>query len=352
MIRIYYPKHYERGLPRVELFPLLKAFEKADSFTDEERIALYGVSDKEYDFVDDVIDCDIVILPMSWNYYIKNKRINIAEELINRAKKLNKTVYSYMGGDYGVMIPNYVNVIVLRPNGYRSKLNRNHQGIPIFIDDPLVRLKNTTILNSEMSFGLPKIGFCGQVNKSIYNAFKEIAAVIFRNLKYTFKFSNNGPQKTLSSSFLRNQVLAVIKKSDLLEDQFIERKAYRAGVTNVKDKERTTKEFYDNIKNTEYTVCVRGAGNFSVRLYETLAMGRIPILVNTDCLYPLEEIIPWKEHVVWVEKNEVKKLPMIVDEFHSKLTIGKRNDLFQKNRTLWESKLSLGSYFKALFTEI
>ena len=31
-----------------------------------------------------------------------------------------------------------------------------------------------------------------------------------------------------------------------------------------------------------YILCVRGAGNYSARFYEALALGRIPVLVNTS----------------------------------------------------------------------
>lgn len=347
MIKFTYPQHYNSELPRAELFPLLKAFEKGKSYTDKERMDTYGVSDEEFIFTEALEDSDVVILPMSWNYYVKTKKIAIAEKVIKNATKFNKTVYSYTGGDYGVEIPFHKNLIVLRPNGYRSKLKSNHKGIPLFIGNPLKKwYRDTEVDNYNIRFGLPKIGFCGQVNQSRFNALKEIVRICLRNIAYYLKFSFNAPQKLISSSYLRNRVLSVIKKSNLLEDNFIERKAYRAGVTNLKDRERTTKEFYDNIKNNEYTVCVRGAGNFSVRLYETLAMGRIPILVNTDCLYPLEETIPWKEHVVWVDEKEIDKLPLIIEKFHSKLSLDKRNELFKKNRELWETKLRLGSFFK------
>lgn len=35
-----------------------------------------------------------------------------------------------------------------------------------------------------------------------------------------------------------------------------------------------------------FCLCQRGVGNFSDRLYEALMMGRIPIIVNTDCVIP------------------------------------------------------------------
>jgi hypothetical protein len=48
-------------------------------------------------------------------------------------------------------------------------------------------------------------------------------------------------------------------------------------------------EFLENMRSSLFIVCVRGAGNFSYRLYETLMMGRIPILVHTDGMYPATE---------------------------------------------------------------
>ncbi len=88
-------------------------------------------------------------------------------------------------------------------------------------------------------------------------------------------------------------------------------------------------------------VCVRGSGNFSVRLYETLAMGRIPVFVNTDCILPFTEAIDWKEHVVWVEADEIDNIGTIVFEFHKTLSKDSFVQLQQRNRSLWESKLQL-----------
>ena len=46
-----------------------------------------------------------------------------------------------------------------------------------------------------------------------------------------------------------------------------------------------------NLINNAFTICIRGAGNFSYRLYETLMMGRIPLIINTNQVFPFENII-------------------------------------------------------------
>ena len=63
--------------------------------------------------------------------------------------------------------------------------------------------------------------------------------------------------------------------------------------------------FFQNISDTDYTICIRGTGNFSQRLYEVLAFGRIPIFIDTDSILPYDEIINWRDYCVWVKPDEL-----------------------------------------------
>ncbi len=348
MIKIYYPS-LDKDIPRGELFPLLKPFIKGESFTDKERIDLYGISDKDYSFVGDIKTSDLVILPLSWNHYSRTNTLNVAEDLILEAHEANKKVYSFMTGDFGVRISNYDNLVVLRMSGDRSQLPHNHIGMPVFIQDPIK--KGYGDLNHFPEFNKPSIGFCGQSNHSLINTIQEIVKVLYRNFRFYIGKTKELPQVVMSTSSLRNRVLNVFKRSERIKDVFIEREKYRAGVKTQEDKQRTTEEFYSNIANNEYTVCVRGAGNFSVRFYETLAMGRIPIFVNTDCILPLVEQVNWRSHLIWAEKNQISDLPQKVVGFHSKFTEQDRNAFLQSNRKLWEDYLTMNGYFKNLFSE-
>jgi hypothetical protein len=352
VIRIFHPKNHYNKKDRGELFPLLKAFIKGTSFTDLDRITMYGVSEKDYQFVDNIAQCDIAILTMSWNYYQRTKQLILAEDFIKEAAKLDIKVFTHTTGDFGVTIPYYKNCIVVRPNGYVSKLPENHVGIPIFIGDPLKNNKFKKKPLFETNIDTPLIGFCGQTNASLLNALKEIVRVCARNLKFYLKLSINSPQKIMSSSYLRGQILKTIKKSTLLNTNFIERKKYRAGVKTSEERAKTTQEFYENIYNAMYTICVRGGGNFSVRLYETLAMGRIPILINTDGFMPLSDTIQWRNHVVWIEENELNVLPEKMVAFHNNYSFKDKVDIMNQNRLLWETKLTFGGYFKTLFENI
>lgn len=330
------------------VFPLLKPFIKEENFTDAERMALYGVSEKDFAFTENVEKADLVILTMAWNYYVNTNQEKAAISYVKQCDSLNKRVVTFNAGDFGMRLPKFKNLTVLRPSGYKSKFSEKEFSIPIFIEDPLQKYFNSNEIFIRLHSPKAVIGFCGQANPSRVNAAKEIFNTFLRNLKFYCGQSNNEPQQILSTSYLRASILKRLQQSSFVTANFILRKKYRAGVTNQKDTHKSTLEFYDNIKTSDYVVCVRGAGNFSVRFYETLAMGRIPIFVNTDCALPLESEIDWKKHVVWVERNEIHSIAEKVKEFHSGLSSRDFIDLQHANRALWKEKLTLNGFFKII----
>lgn len=95
-------------------------------------------------------------------------------------------------------------------------------------------------------------------------------------------------------------------------------------------------------------ICIRGGGNFSVRFYEALAMGRIPILIDTDSSLPLSDVIQWKDHVVWVPYKDRNRVDTILIDFHNRLKKEEFEDLQLRNRKLWEDYLRYGSFFKKM----
>lgn len=353
-MKLYYPKDHYNSKKRGHLFPLLKPFIKPSTFTDKERISHYGVSDKDFIFYENINESDFAILTMSWWYYRIMDELKIAADFIKKSNKLNIPVLVLLSGDNGMDIPEDLNVIVLRAQGYASKLNSQHYAMPVFISDTLKTYYNTTKISERSYETKPVIGFCGQANKSKVEAVKDILKTSLKNILYYLKVRWQTPHALMAPKFLRATLVYKILKDKRVNSNFIIRKKYRAGI-NTNDKKnthKTTLEFFDNILNSDYVLCVRGAGNFSVRLYETLAMGRIPIFVNTDCILPLNNSVNWKDHVVWVEYKERNQIVEKVLEYHSKLSELELNNQFKKNRELWETKLQLKPYFKELLNSI
>lgn len=86
---------------------------------------------------------------------------------------------------------------------------------------------------------------------------------------------------------------------------------------------KVVRAFFDNILATSLTLVVRGAGNFSHRLYQTLSCGRSPLLVDTDCVLPYEGLdpLPWEEILVRVEATRLDEIATAVERFHERTRI-------------------------------
>lgn len=344
-VKLYFPKsHYHKFRPLV--FPLLRPFIKGENFTDIQRIKIYGLSEKDFEFTDTIEDADLVILTMAWNYYVKTEQTELAISFIKECKILGKKVLAVNAEDFGMRMPYFENLIILRYSGYKSKFSKNEYVFPPFIKDPLsTYFDRETIIERPY---LPKavIGFCGLANPSHINASKEIIKTSLRNLRFYLGVSFQEPQHLFSSSLLRASILNDLQKSTNVRSNFILRKKYRAGVTANQGTHKTTFEFYENLKDSDYVVCARGAGNFSIRFYEALAMGRIPIFIDTDSALPFDDELDWKKHVVWVEYKERHKVAEKVADFHRALSEKDFIDLQLANRKLWEEQLTLRGFFE------
>tara|TARA_B100000427_G_scaffold267279_1_gene232913 strand:+ start:2147 stop:3028 length:882 start_codon:yes stop_codon:yes gene_type:complete len=76
--------------------------------------------------------------------------------------------------------------------------------------------------------------------------------------------------------------------------------------------ELESNNFKSIISRSYFSICPRGYGPTSFRLYESLALGSIPIYVSDEFILPFNEIIDWNNMAVLIKPNEVKKIPKII----------------------------------------
>lgn len=104
-------------------------------------------------------------------------------------------------------------------------------------------------------------------------------------------------------------------------------------------------EYVRSVFRHPYSLCVRGAGNWSYRLFETLAAGRIPLLVDTDCALPLEGEIDWDQHLCRVQAGSIGRIGPLLAAFHDRLGEEGLREMQRRNRTLWSERLEPGTFF-------
>jgi hypothetical protein len=112
--------------------------------------------------------------------------------------------------------------------------------------------------------------------------------------------------------------------------------------------ELSRREYFDSLIASDYVLCTRGYQNCSIRLYETLCCGRIPVFVNTDCVLPYDRWIDWKRYCVWVEEEDVAHIGPMVAEFHDRLSPEAFLERQQACRQLWLDWLSPEGFFRNL----
>lgn len=297
----------------------------------------FEVSDR-FVYVGQIENASVYFIPKPINSYSRDelKKINSICSA-NRIK-----AYGYISGDFGTDFGFFEHILFFRMGGFKSKLSFNNKGFPVSLSDHFERIYNQTAIEVREKQNKPVIGFCGHATSSSSKRVRENIKFIRENLKRFFqKPFRKDYEPLFASAFERAKLLHYFEASTAVKTNFIYRKNYRGGAHSEEERTKTTLEYYDNIKNSDYVLCVRGAGNFSVRLYETLMMGRIPIFVNTDCLLPFEDEIAWKNHVVWVEWKDRKAIAALLAEFHVSLSTDDFAYLQTSNRRLWKETLSV-----------
>ena len=105
-----------------------------------------------------------------------------------------------------------------------------------------------------------------------------------------------------------------LQKCPNLKCDFIERNQFWAGKPHDKD---IVRDYEENLARCHFTMCNRGAGNFTMRFYQALSIGKIPILVDTDMVFPFENEIPWDEICVR-STNEDDLITKTIQFYHSR----------------------------------
>jgi len=316
----------------------------------DRKLEKYSLTNIPFNLVNNISQSDFFLLPLCWNYYLERDKIYLVLDLIQTAQNNNKTILIFVLGDYYYKLPQATNIIGLYTSPYQSKQNVKTIPLPVIVRDPLPMLDKIRISLPNYNTQ-PTIGFCGQADPYLVISSIKMIKLIYQNMSYYLYMSKKYSGPIIPPTYLRNKILNILEKSLSIKSDFIRRDRYQGGKSkNVKSFELLKREFYQNINNAHYTLCIRGTGNFSARFYETLALGRIPIFINTDCILPFNSLIDWKKHVIWIEQNEISDISSIILDFHDRLTQDSFKSIQISNRKLWEDFFSFPSYIHQLIS--
>jgi len=304
-----------------------------------------------FTITEDIIRADLAFLPLTLNYYINSRTLYKVEKFINRAKKYNLKSYIWIDGDNQFRFMNHDNnCVFIKYYSYRSKFLKNELIRPGDLKYDLLKKYFNGELKTKNKSKVPKVGFDGLATYPKILLINLILKNIILKLSYNIRISKIDLDHIFPHFLTRNKILKYLKKSTLIDTNFEIRSIFAEGTLGKKQNSRN--DFLNNIMSSDYTLCYRGAANYSLRFYETLCLGRIPLLINTDCKLPLENQVNWKEVCLIVEERDLKYIPKLILDFHHSHT---NKQFIEKQiycREIWLKNLSNKGFYKNLYKHL
>lgn len=306
----------------------------------------YMKSSPEFFRMTSLQDADVAVLPAPWSRIIRSVPARtLAGEFAAAARAGGKETVVFFNSDSTEKVA-LDGSVVFRTSMYRSRREPTEFAIPAWSEDFVKRYLDGR-LSIRKKVDRPTVGFCGFVAPLLGSMARNFArwgaGLVGRRRGATNPFVTPGHA-------IRLKAMTLLSGDPDLRTNFVRRSSFfQTEATNGppgKQSDKLRMEFVRNIVDSDYTLCVRGAGNFSYRLYETLSCGRIPVFVDTDCVLPYESIIDWKRYCVYIDEKDIAHIGDRVAEFHSSLSPAQFEDLQWSCRRLWEEYISPAGFFR------
>jgi hypothetical protein len=293
-----------------------------------------------------VEDADVCGLPAHWSTYESGHR-RAALRFIEERRQAGQRVMIWVVGDDERDFP-FSNVIAFQHAVRRSR-RRSHEVriYPPFLDD-LMRTAFDGSIPPRVASGKPVVGFCGQAKANKFEEGKRFAYKFAARIRRASGRTLRIPEPWESHVKLRQRVLAALASDPRISTNFLVRDRYRDGLIAKQGRRNprhpSAREFYLNILGSDYTACVRGGGNYSVRLYETLCLGRLPLIVDADGLLPWPDDERWREVALIVPIGDLDQIGYQLQQ-HASASGGLSPERFAGARSFWLERLSRTGYF-------
>jgi hypothetical protein len=305
-------------------------------------------------------ECDFLLFPINYDAKLNASCFDMIKKLEFLSRLYDKpVVIHHFGNDLTrpdeLKIP-FSNALYLSLSLLRSRLQPNHFALPYFIPDcreNYCRGWDIALPNSRR----PTVGFCGiaapiRTSWNLTKVFDVLRVV----LSYTAELGIDPEalalncETNLKHAFRYRLVKNFAKRREICTDfVFRSRSAFENNdYTNKADDDDFNTVFYRNLFYNIYNICCRGTENYSIRFYETLCMGRIPVLVDSDIVLPFDTKIDYSKHCVFIHKKELHRAAQILLDFHNSKGDDEIKELQLANRQLWEHVLSQKSFYVKL----
>ncbi|AWI85074.1 hypothetical protein CEW88_15015 [Alloyangia pacifica] len=296
-------------------------------------------------------EADVVVLPGTWHRYLQDGTTNVALRFAQKAAEAGKQIVVFHERDYDFKFP-AANALLFTPTVEKDR-QPNEFGLPAWVPD---HTNGPAPLRQKQQ--RPSIGFCGQVKRpTAKTRLKQFART---SLPYLSDIRMSGHSASLRENFqhkfLRAQAVQTLLDHPGVDTHFVLHGDFFAGADQKSTADEKTvarqsalETFLSNLADSDYSLCVRGIGNYSLRFYEIMAAGRPPLFLDTNCVLPYDFLIDWQKELVWVPQAEHQRAGQILADHHAGLSAEQFVDQQRRAREIWEDWLSPDGFFRNFY---
>lgn len=100
---------------------------------------------------------------------------------------------------------------------------------------------------------------------------------------------------------------------------------------------------------SDFCVCPMGSSSWTLRLYDAILTGCIPVVVSDHVVFPWESRVAWKDAVIEWAQDEAAALPVYLMSLSEKEVAGRRENVIRiRNRIRWDLQPGEGGAFDEL----
>ncbi len=298
-----------------------------------------------FEFTDSLAEADFVLVPQAvkkispqWHTYF--------ETIYANARSAGKRLILFIGGDLGNRVHvDREGVAVFKGSDYVHNMTKNEIIMPGYAED-LGKLYDSPIQKKGEK---PVVSFCGYAG---FPSLKTHLRYLVKNAYLDARSIFGDPHSLVLKRgiYFRRKALAQLAASSRIDTNFLIRSTFSGNVASAaKDPAVLRREYIDNILNSDFVLAPKGDGNYSVRFYEALSLGRIPLLIDTDMRLPLEGVIDYSAFILRVPHTELYRLGDIVADFYEKLTDEKFAAMQLRAKEVFQTHLRYDKYFNTVF---
>ena len=240
-----------------------------------------------------------------------------------------------------ISAPFGLNSVLYRVNHDKRKTDYNSITLPYFVEDLFASPVHNALPYHVNFVGTPVthviraymlLPFLEKKDLTIFSALLEKLNVLLaqRKNEAVYQAAMQETQSFVQSIFPINPIIRGIRYFfDISVDQF----------PKLPEHVQKTKraELVDLINQSVATLCPRGFGVQSIRFFETLAAGRIPILLSDNYILPLENYIDYSTFMWKIGEGETMSLPNQLADLFESHSLDELIEKSDKARQTWQN---------------